>query len=235
VLYYARAVHAPDRGTRMAESESMEMYLKTILELEEDADEPVAISQIAERLGVSAVSATEMVKRLVERDMVVHTPYKGVELTPLGRRRGFSVLRRHRLWERFLVDELHIAWERSHDLACRLEHATADEVTEALADFLGNPATCPHGNLIPTADGALNEPPTTPLSEMEIGQKGIIARIYREETTLLDYLAERGVLPGLRVEVADIAPYNGPLVVQVGEQQLSLGREIAARVLISLD
>jgi DtxR family Mn-dependent transcriptional regulator len=217
----------------MAESESTEMYLKTIFELK-DGDEPVAISRIAERLGVSAVSANEMIKRLGERDLVVHTPYKGVQLTEIGQRRSLSVVRRHRLWERFLVDHLDISWEQSHDLACQLEHATAEAVTEGLADFLGGPETCPHGNAIPTADGVLAERRTVPLSEMEVNQSGTVARIYREEAPLLKYLADHGVYPGLRIEVEDIAPYNGPLTVQVDGTQIILGREIAARVLIAL-
>ena len=216
----------------MAESESTEMYLKTILELEDADQEPVAISRIAERLGVSAVSANEMIKRLVDRELVVHTPYKGVEFTELGRRRGLNVLRRHRLWECFLVEYLHVTWEDSHDLACQLEHATADEVTERLAAFLGQPDTCPHGSVIPDVDGHYEEPPTVPLSEMEVGEKGTIRRIYREETPLLDYLAERKVLPGLPVVVKDIAPYNGPLTVVVGSSEIVLGREIAARILV---
>ena len=217
----------------MVESESTEMYLKTILELE-DGDEPVAIARVAERLGVSAVSANEMIKRLIERDMVVHTPYKGVRLTGLGRRRAMNVLRRHRLWECFLVECLGIAWERSHDLACQLEHATAEEVTEGLAHFLGNPTVCPHGNRIPARDGALDEADTTPLSELKVGEGGQIARIYREETPLLDYLAERGILPGQPVCVEDIAPYNDPLTVRVGSAVVVLGCEIAARILVAV-
>lgn len=216
----------------MAESESTEMYLKTILELGDENQEPVAISRIAERLGVSAVSANEMIKRLVERDMVVHTPYKGVEFTELGRRRGLSVLRRHRLWECFLVSQLGVSWENSHDLACQLEHATADEVTERLDAFLNHPEVCPHGSLIPGPQGNYEEPPAIPLSEMEIGAAGTIRRIYREETPLLEYLAERNVLPGLSVAVLDVAPYNGPLTVRVGDGEVVLGREIAARILV---
>jgi DtxR family Mn-dependent transcriptional regulator len=218
----------------MAESESTEMYLKSIFELD-DGESPVAISQIAERLGVSAVSANEMVKRLVERNMVTHTPYKGVTLTDLGYRRALNVVRRHRLWEVFLVDHLNISWEQSHDLACRLEHATADEVTESLAAYLGNPTTCPHGNAVPTPEGDLDEPETVPLNEMSVGESGHIRRIYREETPLLDYLAERGVFPGLPVAVEDLAPYNGPITVLVGGKPVVLGREIAARVLIQPD
>lgn len=218
----------------MAESESTEMYLKTIFELE-DGSEPVAISRIAERLGVSAVSANEMIKRLGERDLVVHTPYKGVQLTESGRRRSLSVVRRHRLWERFLVDHLQISWEQSHDLACQLEHATAEAVTEGLAEFLGGPTTCPHGNAIPEVDGTLDEPDTLPLSELDVGQRGTVARIYREETPLLKYLADHGVYPGLMLEVEDIAPYNGPFTIKLDGETVVLGREIAARVLVSLN
>ena len=217
----------------MAESESTEMYLKTIFELYDD-DEPVAISQVAERLGVSAVSATEMIKRLSERDMVVHTPYKGVELTESGRLRALSVVRRQRLWGRFLTDYLGIAWERTYELSCRLEHATDDEVTEALADFLNHPETCPHGHGIPAADGTLNEIPAVPLNEFRVGQAGQVARISRPETPLLEYLAERGIMPGAALSVEDIAPYNGPFTVTINDREIAVGREIAARILVTV-
>lgn len=216
----------------MADSESTEMYIKSIFELTEDDGEPVAISQIAERLGVSAVSANEMIKRLAERDLLVHTPYKGVHLTDLGRRRALNVVRRHRLWERFLVDYLDVPWENAHDPACQLEHATADEVTERLAAFLNNPETCPHGNPIPTQDGQLVELDEITLNEMEAGESGRISRIYREETPLLEYLAERGIYPTMPITVQDIAPYNGPLTVTVDGAEHVLGRGIAARILV---
>lgn len=218
----------------MADSESTEMYLKSILELD-GAEEPIAIARIAERVGVSAVSANEMVKRLVERDLVVHTPYKGVELTSSGHRRALSVVRRHRLWECFLVEHLSISWEQSHDLACQLEHATAEAVTEGLAAFLGHPALCPHGNPIPSPEGELPVTDHVPLSELEVGEGGVIARIYREETTLLEYLAERGLYPGTRVAVEEIAPYGDPLTVDAGGNMHVLGRQIAAHILLERD
>jgi DtxR family Mn-dependent transcriptional regulator len=218
----------------MDASETFEMYLKTILELE-NGDDPVAISRIAERWGVTPVAATEMVKRLVERDMVVHTPYKGVTLTDRGRRRAVRVLRRHRLWERFLADHLGLAWEHTHDPACRLEHVTSDEVTEALAAFLEHPPTCPHGNAIPAAGSPLEEPPATPLGDLAVGQGGRVARVFPEETALLEYLAERGIYPGLCVRVEGIAPYDGPFEVLVDGQPVTLGREIAARILVAVD
>nr|MBN1229475.1 metal-dependent transcriptional regulator [Anaerolineae bacterium] len=216
------------------ESESTEMYLKSIYELGHD-DDPVPISLIAERLGVTAVSVNEMIKRLVERDLVVHLPYKGVALTQFGQRRALNVLRRHRLWECFLVRNLGIAWEKSHDLACQLEHATAEEVTEGLAGFLQHPEICPHGNPIPTPDGTTKEAGAVPLIELEVGQGGVISNIFREETPLLEYLVERGIIPGAPVTVIDVAPYNGPYTLLLGEREVVLGREIGARVMIMLE
>jgi DtxR family Mn-dependent transcriptional regulator len=216
----------------MPTTESAEMYLKTIYELEAD-DEPVAISQVAERLGISSVSANEMVKRLVERDLLVHMPYKGVNLTDEGRRRALNVVRHHRLWERFMVDRLGLAWEDVHDAACRLEHATTNEVAEALADFLGQPTTCPHGNPIPSPDGVLAESGGTPLSELDLGEGGVVECVRPESAILLNYLAERGVKPGEPVLVEDIAPFNGPLTVRIGQARHVLGREVAVHVLIA--
>jgi DtxR family Mn-dependent transcriptional regulator len=218
----------------MAESESTEMYLKSIFELGEQG-EPVPISNIAQRLGVSSVSANEMIKRLAERDMVVHTPYKGVELSPSGKQRAVIVLRRHRLWERFLVDHLGIPWADAHDPACRMEHVTPNEVADALDIFLGNPKTCPHGNPIPTSDGKLETPDTTRLSELAIGQAGTVSYIYPEETILLEYLAERRLFPGAAISVEDLAPYNGPLTLLVDGEEVILGREVAAHLAIRMN
>ncbi|MCJ7714989.1 MAG: metal-dependent transcriptional regulator [Anaerolineales bacterium] len=138
----------------MPVSESKEMYLKSIFELAE-GEEPVAVSLLAKRVGVSPVSAAEMVKRLEESKLIVHTLYKGVALTDTGLQRALIVVRRQRLWGRFLADHLKITWSQIYDISCRLEHATDETVTEALAEFLGNPTTCPHGHPIPDANGTV--------------------------------------------------------------------------------
>ena len=133
-------------------SESVERYLKTIAELTIEQN-TVPVTCVAERLGISAVSASEMVRRLQDRGLLEHTPYKGVLLTAQGHHRANDVIRRHRLWERFLADDLGVPWEHVHELSCQMEHATDNRVTEALADHLGHPTTCPHGNPIPSAEG----------------------------------------------------------------------------------
>jgi len=218
----------------MTVSESREMYLKTIYELE-NGDTPVPVSLIAERLGVSAVSAMEMVKRLEGNELVVHTPYKGVELTKNGRLRALSVVRRQRLWGRFLADQLQIPWEYVYDFACRLEHATDDAVTEALAKFLGHPKICPHGSPIPDTDGVVEPLNDVPLNEVVIGNLGRVTRIDRPETTLCTYLVERGLLPGVSFLLEDEAPYNGPLSLRIEEREVAIGREIAGRIYVELE
>lgn len=213
-------------------NESTEMYLKTIRELTAD-NEPVPISALAKRLEVSTVSATEMIHRLEDSELVAHFPYKGVLLTDDGRDHASEIIRSHRLWESFLVEHLGLAWEKVHDVACRLEHATEAEVTEALAQFLGYPKTCPHGNPIPQPGEVIELTANRALDSLEAGEQGIIERIHPESNLLLNYLAAHDVLPGQSVFVQEIAPFNGPIMVKISEQVHALGQEIAAHIFVT--
>ena len=211
-------------------SESIEMYLKSLAEL--DAYQPVAISRLAERLGVTQVSATEMVKKLVEQGLVDHLPYKGVILTDTGKKLAFSVIRRQRLWECFLHDHLNIEWARIYDFACDLEHATAPEVTEALSAFLGAPTTCPHGDPIPATDGSFEQLTGIPLSALSVGQSGTILAVLASNSEVLQYLHTRDVLPGNDVTVLEIAPLQGPLTLKIGDKEIAVGLQMADYVLV---
>jgi len=215
----------------MPESESREMYLKSIYELA-NGEELVPVSLLAKRMGISPVSASEMLKRLEEYGLITHTPYKGVALTDAGLQRALIVVRRQRLWSCFLADHLNIPWSQLYDMSCRLEHATDAEVTEALADFLGNPTICPHGHPIPDAEGKIEIPLAAPLSEIEFDQEVVIARIDQPELILCEHLEERGLFPGTILKIIDEAPYNGPFTLKVGGEEISLGREISNRILV---
>jgi DtxR family Mn-dependent transcriptional regulator len=210
---------------------SAEMYLKTIAELAYER-EPVPVTSVADRLGISTVSASEMIHRLETRKFVRHRPYKGVYLTEDGRREANGVIRRQRLWECFLNDDLGIPWEHVHDFACQLEHATDPVVTEALADFLGHPATCPHGNPIPTAEGEMSIREGVALDDLKPGERGVILRIHPVSEELVKHLDERGFSPGKEIEVTEIAPFNGPQSIKVGDEVHVLGREVAARIMV---
>ena len=213
-------------------SESTEMYLKTMVEMS-DRD-VVVIGRLAERLGVTPVSANEMVKRLGEQGLVSHTPYKGVGLTKKGRETACSVIRRQRLWECFLYDHLKIEWAQVYEFACSLEHATAPEVTEALAGFLGDPKTCPRGNPIPAADGSFKPLDAMPLSELKLGQAARVVAVNATATDVLKYLQEKNILPGRVVEIVEVAPMQGPLTLRVEGKDVALGLSMAEFVLVKI-
>ncbi|MCD4753648.1 MAG: metal-dependent transcriptional regulator [Anaerolineaceae bacterium] len=213
-------------------NESVEMYLKTINELMIDTD-TVPISALAKRLGVTSVSATEMVHKLQDQGLLEHESYKGVLLTKDGRKQALRVLRNHRLWECFLVRQLNQPWERVHDLACRMEHVLDPEVVEALAVYLNHPETCPHGNPIPTVDGEVMPANSIPLNELKPGEGGVIMSIHPESTLLLKYLAERNIKSGRYILLEDIAPLNGPFTISCDSQTYVLGREIAAHIFVA--
>lgn len=212
-------------------NESAEMYLKTVSELAVGGD-PVPISALAGRLGVSPVSATEMIHRLEDHGLVYHRPYKGIVLTPNGAKQAFEVIRSHRLWERFLADTLGLPWHEVHAFACRLEHATDNSVTDALDTFLGYPATCPHGNPIPDLNGSVREAAAVPLTGLRPGESAEIVRIHPESNELLAYLSEIGLITGRSITLRDVVPFGGPLVLQVEDDLRYLGQEAAAKIFI---
>jgi DtxR family Mn-dependent transcriptional regulator len=207
------------------------MYLKAMAEM--NGPESVAIGRLAERLSVTHVSANEMVKKLGEQGLVSHTPYKGVNLTEKGKEAACSVLRRQRLWEVFLFQHLKIEWALIYELACALEHATAPEVTEALADFLGNPKTCPRGNPIPDENGEFTPLNGAVLSEAEVGRTVKVLAVNATATDVLKYLQERDILPGHTLDVIEAAPLKGPLTLRVdGKKETALGLSMAEFVIV---
>lgn len=212
-------------------SESTEMYLKAMAEL---GDRDIAISRLAERLNVTHVSANEMMRKLGDQGLVTHTPYKGVTLTKKGREAAGNVLRRQRLWEVFLYQHLNIEWAKIYELACALEHATAPEVTEALAEFLGNPTICPRGNPIPDEKGAFIPLNGIALSEVEVGKTVTALAVNATSTEVLKYLQERNILPGQTIKVLEAAPLDGPLTLQVDGKEVALGLSMAEFVIVKI-
>lgn len=210
-------------------SESTEMYLKAMSEL---GDRDVAIARLAERLSVTHVSANEMMRRLGEQGLVTHTPYKGVTLTKKGREVASNVIRRQRLWEVFLYEHLNIEWSKVYELACSLEHATAPEVTEALAEFLKHPQTCPRGNPIPDSKGVYTQLDGIALSEVEVGKTVTVLAVDATATDVLKYLQDKNILPGQKIKVVEAAPMDGPLTLSVGGKEVALGLSLAEFVIV---
>jgi DtxR family Mn-dependent transcriptional regulator len=221
-------------------TEKVDEYLEAIFKLG-CQEQGISLTQVAEYLRVTPASVTEMIKRMEAQGLVKYGgpgkgkgqgrgKKRGIMLTPRGERIAKTLIRRHRLSERFLTDVLGIDWESAHHEACKLEHVISPEVEERLAEVLGNPATCPHGHPIPDDKGRIAAQNIKPLSECAVNERGEIARVEEEEPHMLHYLATLGLLPDVDVEVKEIAPFNGPLLVKVGGAQYALGREVASKI-----
>jgi DtxR family Mn-dependent transcriptional regulator len=202
-------------------------YAKAIYALERRDGETVSTNALAERLGVTAASASGMVKRLGELGLVEHQPYRGVSLTDDGRRVALEVMRHHRLLELYLVETLGVPWDRVHQEAEVLEHVLSEELEELIAAKLGDPTHDPHGDPIPTRDLRIEEGTTQSLQALEAGACGIFARVSDSDPEMLRFLAERGIAPGDQLEVIDKQPFDGPLFVRFGDHVQVLGGALA--------
>ena len=208
-------------------SPAVEDYAKAIFSLQADLGGPVSTTALSERLGVTPASASGMVKKLGELGLVEHRPYKGVELTPKGRRLALEVLRHPRLLEAYLASSLGVPWDRVHDEAEVLEHVLSEELEALIAAKLGHPTHDPHGDPIPSADLELIEAPHPALASLEAGTSGVLVRVSDAEPEMLRYLAELGIGPGDRFEVIERQPFDGPLFVRFGDHVHVLGGALA--------
>jgi DtxR family Mn-dependent transcriptional regulator len=215
-----------------APSSSIEDYVKVIYSFTEWQDKPITSSQLAQRLGVANSSVSEMVRKLKEQGLVDHKPYSAITLTNDGVRLALSMVRRHRLIETYLVQELGYSWDEVHDEAELLEHAVSDTFIERMAAKLGNPVRDPHGDPIPSADGSVKMPPAHRLSELDEGHTGRITRISDENPELLRYLSAEEIDLDADVEVVGRKPFGGPLVVRIGSgdvrREFDLAEEITS-------
>lgn len=211
-------------------SRSGEDYLKAIYHLS-PGGQPAQTSDIAHLLELSAPSVSGMIKRLSEQGLLEHVPYKGVQLTAEGRRVALRMVRRHRLIEAYLVAFLGYTWDTVHDEAERLEHAVSDELVERMAGALGDPSVDPHGDPIPTADGAVAEYVLVALADVAVGETVRIGRVDASEPERLRYIASVGLTPGAEVRVVDHQPFRGPITVEVAGHRQVIGHEIGAVLL----
>jgi DtxR family Mn-dependent transcriptional regulator len=198
-------------------SSAVQDYAKAIYSLEQHCEGgAVSTNALAERLGVSAASASSMVKRLDGLGLVEHAPYKGVALTERGLKVALEVLRHHRLLERFLAEELGVPWDRVHDEAEVLEHVLSEELEELIAVKLGHPTIDPHGDPIPTVDLEIIEPVTVGMDGLDVGDHGLFVRVSDSDPEMLRYLGARGIAPGETFEIVDKQPFGGPIFARFG-------------------
>lgn len=217
-------------------SEAVQDYLKAIYKLGQGEDGPVTTSLIAERLEVAPASVTNMVKKLAELRLLEHTPYQGVELTAAGERIALEIIRHHRLLELYLAETLGYAWDQVHAEADRLEHAISEEFEDRIDQALGFPRVGAHGEPIPSKEGDIDKPRYLSLAEVAPGQQAVVRRVSDRDAGMLRYMGEIGLRLGVRVEVREKAPFQGPLVLRIdgGRKRQSLGLEVASHIFVEV-
>lgn len=209
----------------MTPSVAMREYLAEIYRLQED-EPTVSTTSLAERLGVSAPAVPRMLKRLKRAGYVKHIPYQGVELTEHGQEEALRELRRHRLLEVFLVEVMGFSWDEVHAHAEQLGQGLNDTLAERMAEMTDQPTRCPHGEPIPDKDGVLPEVHDICIINLNVGHKGEVSRVRTDDPERLKYFASLGLVPGAAFAIVGRAPFNGPMRLRVGRDEVVLGVEL---------
>lgn len=212
-----------------------ENYIKAIYKLSEAGDGAVSTNAIAEAMQTKAASVSDMLKRLNEKDIINYVKYRGVTLTDEGRKVALQLVRKHRLWEVFLVDKLKFNWDEVHDVAEELEHITSELMIRRLDEFLGFPKYDPHGDPIPTEDGHITVKQQVLLSELNPGQAGIVMGVKDSQPLFLQYLDKVGIYLGAKLKVTDKMEFDNSLEINIDQKkQLSISSEVSKNIFVSV-
>ena len=212
-------------------SQSEEDYLKALYHLEMEFDS-VSTNSIADYLDMKPSSVTDMLKKLAEKKFINYQKYKGTSLTKKGKLIALSIIRKHRLWETFLVDKLGFGWDQVHIIAEQLEHIKSEELIENLDNFLGNPKYDPHGDPIPNKDGEIEKMNQKLLVELKAFQKGIITGVKKGTASLLNYLDKEKVKLGDSIKVIEILEFDGTYIVEINKRKLTFSEKICQNLLL---
>ncbi len=218
---------------QMNTSFTEENYIKAIYHLLPGGDTPVSTNAIADALSTKAASVTDMLKKLSEKEFINYVKYQGVTLTEKGRNRALNIIRKHRLWEVFLVEKLQFKWDEVHDLAEELEHINSDLLINRLDEFLEYPKSDPHGDPIPDKNGKFKIQDLIPLSKLEISNKGIISGVREHSKTFLKYLENTGLTLGEKIAIKEIIEFDGSFIIEINQKQQTISREVAKNLLIA--
>ncbi len=211
-----------------------ENYLKAIFHLSPEKDHAVNTNAIAESLCTKAASVTDMLKKLADKNLINYIKYQGVTLTDKGRDTALNIIRKHRLWEFFLVNKLNFKWDEVHDIAEDLEHINSKKLIDNLDEFLGFPKFDPHGDPIPDKNGLLKEPSLIPISKMLIKQKGFISGVREHSSVFLNHLEKSGLTLGKFIEITEIQEFDGSVIINMENNKHTLSREVSKNILIEL-
>lgn len=217
----------------MMTSFTEENYLKTIHRLAAEGAMSVSTNAIAEALQTKASSVTDMIKKLCDKKLLDHVPYQGVKLTEAGSRKALDIIRKHRLWEVFLVERLGLGWDEVHDIAEQLEHTVSERLYDQLDKYLNFPRFDPHGDPIPDAQGVLQEEKLSSLSEVALDASVKVSRVTVHLPDFLQYLQDIGLVPGKQVKVLRKFEFDGSVAVMIeGGTEAMLSRQVASHIFV---
>jgi DtxR family Mn-dependent transcriptional regulator len=213
-------------------SHTEENYLKAIFKISEKEDKPASTNAISGEMQTSAASVTDMIKRLSEKDLINYERYKGVTLTDTGNKLATHLIRKHRLWEVFLVDKLCFSWDEVHEIAEQLEHIQSIELVERLDQFLGNPRFDPHGDPIPDAEGNFAFRKQVPLNELDSGESGVIVGVQDHSTSFLQYLDHLSLVLGTEIKVIEKFEYDESMKIMLKGDAMILSKKVNQNLFI---
>lgn len=209
-----------------------ENYLKAIFHLEHESAGEVSTNAIAESMETKPSSVTDMIQKLAEKKLVVYKRYKGAQLTEKGKKIAANVIRKHRLWEVFLVEKLNFHWDEVHEIAEQLEHIQSEELITRLDKFLGSPDFDPHGDPIPDKHGVLKRTEKKLLSEIEKTQKGVCVGVKESSADFLQYLDKKKISIGTKITVLGKEFFDGSMIIQVGNEQFFISKTVAENLFV---
>lgn len=208
---------------------SEENYLKAIYNLERALGK-VSTNLLAEKLESKASSITDMVKKLAKKKLVNYKKYQGVMLTEKGQKIALRVIRKHRLWETFLVNKLQYSWDEVHDIAEQLEHVKSDSLVDRLDDFLGNPKVDPHGDPIPDREGKISSPDQQSLIAIAVNQPVKFVGVSDSSDEFLRYLDNKQIAIGDKIKVKEIEAYDNSYLIEVNENEYTISFDVAQKL-----
>ncbi len=211
---------------------SEENYLKAIYHISDMCEGGISTNAIAERMNTKASSVTDMIKKLSEKGLLHYKRYKGSELTEEGKLVAANIIRKHRLWEVFLVEKLNFTWDEVHDVAEQLEHIKSEKLIDQLDEFLGFPKRDPHGDPIPDKDGNVSDHADVLLATLNANDKGIIVGVKDSSSSFLKYLDKQGIALGKKVKVIDKEPFDNSMTIRIKKEEFMISQQIANNIYI---
>lgn len=210
-----------------------ENYLKAIYHLSQDSTSLVSTTRISETINTTPASVSDMLKKLSEKNLISYVKYQGASLTDSGRRAATSIIRKHRLWEVFLVDKLGFNWDEVHEIAEELEHINSTELINRLDEFLGFPKNDPHGDPIPDNEGNFQHTDLTLVCKLMPGDTARISGVSEHSTVFLQYLARTGLILGAALNIKEVLEFDGSVTLIIDdEKEVTISREVAKNILV---